>query len=82
VLLGQGLTAVAAATAAAALPLAPAFADGLEDLSADDAPAEPKKVSTDEERIKRKLEAQARATGKGASGRQTYQVCARDLRWR
>jgi hypothetical protein len=57
-----------------ALP-ALAFAEGYEDLSADDAPAEPvKKPLTEQERIARKLEAQAKATGKGGSGRQTYSV--------
>jgi hypothetical protein len=52
-----------------------AVAEGYEDLSADDAPAEPvKKQLTEQERIARKLEAQAKATGKGGSGRQSYSV--------
>ncbi|KAG5184331.1 hypothetical protein JKP88DRAFT_262844 [Tribonema minus] len=50
-----------------------ALAEGYEDLSADDAPEPVRETLTDEERIKRKLEAQAKATGKGSSGRQSYQ---------
>eukprot|EP00611_Tribonema_gayanum_P014029 TRINITY_DN2529_c0_g1_i1.p2 TRINITY_DN2529_c0_g1~~TRINITY_DN2529_c0_g1_i1.p2 ORF type:complete len:144 (-),score=33.36 TRINITY_DN2529_c0_g1_i1:379-810(-) len=58
--------------AALAVP-ALALAEGYEDLSADDAPEPVRETLTDEERIKRKLEAQAKATGKGSSGRQSYQ---------
>ena len=55
-------------------------ANELEDLSSSDSIEDVNKVSlSEEERIKRKLEAQAKLTGKDSSGRESYQVLLSDI---